>query len=290
MKHRLKMYLQFRKQSDAVKIMSLFALIAVVCLIHIIVHSGGIYRYLASPAEYVLSNQGSISQKHMDELRQSKDVALVSRQREVPITIAYKNSQAALNCTMVSKKYLDERFGASLTEGTKKIFMNKEAYSGFRQTLTEESGRETELPEPGQIQGETEFAVRYAVETASDASDGVEAPSVYKTAQLIVITDETLQEEGFVYSSWEESKLVKEADGLRVRFERHDLDGLHISNLQKRNFQIENEALIIEEEYEIQIKLLHIRYGLAGVILCLAAVFALRQYGLKSECRYDDKK
>ena len=99
-----------------------------------------------------------------------------------------------------------------------------------------------------------------------------------------------MQEEGFVYSSWEESKLVKEADGLRVRFERHDLDGLHISNLQKRNFQIENEALIIEEEYEIQIKLLHIRYGLAGVILCLAAVFALRQYGLKSECRYDDKK
>lgn len=290
MKHRLKKYLQFRKQSDAVKIMSLFVLIAVVCLIHIIVQAGGIYRYLASPAEYVLSNQGLISQKHIDDLRRSKDVAFVSRQKEVPITIAYKNSQAALNCTMVSKEYLDERFGASLTEGTKKIFMNTEAYSGFRQTLTEESGGGSELPEPEHIQGGTEFVVRYTVETPSDSSDGMEAPSVYKTAQLIVITDGTLQEEGFVYSSWEESKLLKEADSLRVWFEKHDLDGLHISSLQKRNFQIENEAVVIEEEYQIQIRLLHIRYGLAGVILCLVAVFALRQYWLKVECIYDDKK
>lgn len=290
MKHRLKRYWQLRKQNDAVKIMSFFVLAAALFSINIIAQAGSIYQYLYSPAEYVLSAQGMISQKHMDDLRQSKDVMLVSRQREMPITLAYKNLKAELNCTMVSKEYLDERFGASLTEGTKKIFMNKEAYSEFRQTLAEKSDGEIELPEPGQIREETKFVVRYAVEMASGASDGVEAPSVYKTAQLIVITDETLQEEGFVYSSWEESKLLKEADGLRVRFEKHDLDGLHISNLRKLNFEIENEAVIIKEEYEIQIKLLHIRYGLVGVLLCLVAVFALRQYWFKSECRYDDKK
>lgn len=283
MKHRLKKYLRIRRQSDAVKIMSLFVLVAAVCLIHIIAQAGSIYWYLDSPAEYVLSNQGVISQKHMDNLRQGKDVALVSRQRELPVTITYKNSKAEMNCTMVSKEYLDERFGAALTAGTKKIFMNREAYSGFWQTLSEERDGETELPEPARIQGGEEFAVRYAVETEPDDSDGAAAPPISKTAQLIVIHDETPREEGFVFCAWEDGKLLKEADSLRIRFAKHDLDGLHVSNLQKLNFNIENEAVIVEEEYEIQLMLLHIRYGVAGFLLCLIAVFALRQYWLKME-------
>lgn len=241
-------------------------------------------------AEYVLSGEGTVSQKRLDELWQCKDVAIVSRQMEIPITILYKNTKAALNCTMVSQKYLDEMFGTSLTAGTKKIFMNKESYAEFLQILYEENDREPELPEVGQMQGNMELTIRYAEEQNTDDSDGVDAVPVYKTAQLIVLCDETLQREGFVYSSCEDSRLLKEAVNLRVQFQKHDLDGLHISKLQNLNFNMENEADIVKEEYEIQIKLLHMRYGLAGVIICLAAVFVLRQYWVKVEHKYGDKK
>lgn len=44
MKHKLKRFLKLRKQSDGIKILSLFVLVAIACFIHMLIQVWEIYR------------------------------------------------------------------------------------------------------------------------------------------------------------------------------------------------------------------------------------------------------
>ena len=83
-------------------------------------------------------------------------------------------------------------------------------------------------------------------------------------------------EEGFAYTAETDSRLLKEANGLRVQFAKHDLDGLQVGALRKLGYEIQNEDVVITEEYELELKLLHIQYGLIFCALCVAAMLGFR--------------
>lgn len=284
MNNKIRSFLRLRKQSDTVKIICLFVLAATAFFISVIYHAWNIYRFVNTPAEYVLTGEGTVSQKRVDELIQMGDVAAVSRQMEVPVTVLYQGMSTTVNCSLLSQGYIEKLLAIKLPTGTKRIYMNETAFSEMLQGFSEENEDLTDVESLKPADGSTEFAIRYSMEeTIADpagvgaaASMEAAAAESYKSARLNVVKDDGLEEKGLTCTAEAEGRLLKEACSLRVLFDRHDLDGLHVEQLGKLGYTIENEEAVIAEENEIEIKLLHIQYGLLSFGMCLIAVFALK--------------
>lgn len=277
---RVRVFLKFRKQNDRVKFLCIFALAGTTFLVSSVYRIGEIYRYVNTPAEYVLRGNGTISKECVDALLQNEGVTRVSRQRDALITIKYRGAGEAVNCTMLSRKYIEERFGKMPGAGTKKIYMNEAAFFQLQQEWSDNNGNIEELEEQEQGGGNMEFDVRYIMEEElSDQGEGGTAPAQNdKSAKLVVVRTGVQREEGEVFAAEDDGRLLREADSLRVEFGQHDLDGIHVGDLRKMGYSIENEADVAAEEYEVKIKLLHIQYGMLSGGICFLAVFVL--YGV----------
>ena len=284
MNNKIRSFLRLRKQSDTVKIICLFVLAATAFLVSVIYHAWDIYRFVNTPAEYVLTGEGTVSQKRLDELIQMGDVAAVSRQMEVPVTVLYQGMSTTVNCSLLSQGYIEKLLAIKFPTGTKRIYMNETAFSDMLQGFSEENEDLTDVESLKPADGSTEFDIRYSMkDTMADpkgdgeaVSMGASAAESYKSARLNVVKDDEQEEKGLACTAEAEGRLLKEACSMRVLFDRHDLDGLHVEQLGKLGYEIENEEAVIMEENEIKIKLLHIQYGLLSFGICLIAVFALK--------------
>lgn len=308
MKGKILKFMRLRKQSDMVKVSCLFALAGIAAFASVCFHVWGIYVYADTPAEYVLIGEGLVSKKSVDELRQMEGVERVSRQMDETVQVMYRGVSAEVDCTGLSRQYVEGMSGVGVSEGeagfdgTKKIYMNEAAFSAWKQAVSEKGGDISELEAGG-----PEFEIRYsgvgdALEggdirdsgsgdtegvgnlTGVDTFDGEKDRGGYssgsssieqwKTAKLVVLEGGENEEEegsGFVCMVETDSRLLKEAYLLRIRFRKHDLDGLQGKALRDLGYEIQNERVLIEEEYEVKRELLHIQYGL---ILCAACVIA----------------
>lgn len=264
MNNRIQSFLRLRKQSDTVKVICLFVLAAAAFFASVIYHTWDIYRFVNTPAEYVLTGEGTVSQKRMDELAQMADVAGVSRQMEVSITVMYRGMSTAVNCSLLSQDYIEKLFDIKLPAGTKRIYMNETAFSEMLQGIAEENEDLMDAESLKPVDASTGMDIRYSV------------AETYKSAKLVVVKEDGQEEKAFTCTAEAEGRLLREAYGLRVLFERHDLDGLHVERLRKLGYEIENEEAVITEENEIGTKLLHIQYGLLSTGICLIAIFALK--------------
>lgn len=269
MNNKIRGFLRLRKQSDTVKVICLFALAAAAFFASVIYHTWDIYRFVNTPAEYVLTGEGTISQKRMDELAQMGDVAGVSRQMEVSITVMYRGMSTVLNCNLLSQDYMEKLLDIKLPIGTKRIYMNETAFTEMLQGISEENEDLTDVESLKLAASSTGVDIRYSVAES------------YKSAKLIVAKDDGQDEKALACTAEAEGRLLKEAFSLRVLFDKHDLDGLHVEQLRKMGYGIENEEEVITEENEIQTKLLHIQYGLLSFGICLIASFALKHAAQK---------
>ena len=284
MNNKIRSFLRLRKQSDTVKIICLFVLAATAFFVSVIYHAWDIYRFVNTPAEYVLTGEGTVSQKRLDELIQMGDVAAVSRQMEVPVTVLYQGMSTTVNCSLLSQGYIEKLLAIKFPTGTKRIYMNETAFSEMLQGFSEENEDLTDVESLKPADGSTEFDIRYSMEdTMADpkgdgeaVSMGASAAESYKSARLNVVKDDEQEEKGLACTAEAEGRLLKEACSMRVLFDRHDLDGLHVEQLGKLGYEIENEEAVIMEENEIKIKLLHIQYGLLSFGICLIAILTLK--------------
>lgn len=265
MNNKIRGFLRLRKQSDTVKVICLFALAAAAFFASVIYHTWDIYRFVNTPAEYVLAGEGTISPKRMDELEQMGDVAGVSRQMEVSITVMCRGMSTVIKCNLLSQDYMEKLLDIKLPTGTKRIYMNEAAFSEMLQGISEENEDLTDVESLKLAAGSTGLDIRYSM------------AETYKSAKLIVAKEDGQEEKDFTCTAEAEGRLLREAYGLRVLFERHDLDGLHVERLRKLGYEIENEEAVITEENEIRTKLLHIQYGLLSFGICLVAIFTLKQ-------------
>lgn len=289
MNNKIRSFLRLRKQSDTVKVICLFALAATAFFASVIYHTWDIYRFVNTPAEYVLTGEGTISQKRMDELTQMGDVAGVSRQMEVSITVMYRGMSTAINCSLLSQDYMEKLLDIKIPGGTKRIYMNDTAFSEMLQGISDENEGLTDVESLKLAAGSTGVDIRYSIEeTMTDpkgdgASVSMEpsAAEVYKSGKLIVVKKDGQEEKVLTCTTEAEGRLRKEAFSLRVLFDKHDLDGLHVEQLRKLGYTIENEEAVITEENEIGTKLLHIQYGLLSFGICLIAIFALKHAAQK---------
>ncbi len=283
MKNRIKTFLRLRKQNDLVKIICILGLAGVGFFASVMYHVWGLYQYVDTPAEYVLTGNEGISKKGMDELEHYKGVMQVSRQMDTSVTLTYKGSEGTMECTMLSQEYMENMFHIKVPSGTKRFYMNETAFDQWKQALMETNEQLGSVVGTAQSDGNLEIDVHYSMLdiSADDMFSGggdVSAGEVYKTAKLVVIKNEEEngeEEKSFVCTVGTDSQLLKDAFKLRVKFAKHDLDGLQVSKLRKMNYVIENEDVVITEEYEIKMKLFHAQYGLLCLAICAVAVFAL---------------
>lgn len=266
-------FFRLRKQNDVVKLICILALTGAACIANAVYHAGEMYGYVKLPAEYVLTGEDVIPQKHVNELVQMEDMAEVSRELELPVTVRYKGKEAVLTCRVLSTEYLEGAYGIEISGGTKRYYMNEAAFTELRQSLSEDEAGFTMEQEANTDEG-TEYSIQY-LEDSGIPEENETMTNSFKSAKLVVLKEGMLQEEALVCTAESGSRLTKEAVTLRVFYQKHDLDGLHVEALRKMGYLIENEEKVITEEYEMKIKLLHIRYGLFSGAICLVTVIVL---------------
>ena len=281
MKHKIKIFFKLRKQSDTVKIICILAMAGVGFLISIIYHAADIYSYVNTPAEYVISGEGMVLQQRIDDLLQSEKGTMSSRQKSIPVTIMYKGIAAAVDCQVVSKEYAEGVFGINAGGGTKRFYMDKESFLEWKQELKDISndgvdfnGTDINIEESEKKGGDMEIDIKYMTEEASGSltdggSTGEEgAANKYKTAKISVIKTDSVTER-LIFTVGTSKDFLTDAYSMRIRFKQHDLDGTHVEKIRKLGCSLENENTVLTDEYELKIKLLHIKYGLACFVICL---------------------
>lgn len=280
--NKIRYFIKLRKQNDTVKIIVLFVIAGLVSAVSILYHAGLIYHYVKTPVEYVLTADHVISTEQIGVVQQMEGVSRVSRQIEIPVTLRYQGAETEMQAVLLSQEYVEEMFGVKLPSGGSRIFMDKKTFSSVQTEWQDSREGSVEVKSRKLDDGRVVLDVRYRIAetTADDLSNddavsngGVEQPD--RPAQIIVAESRVQGEETFVCLADTENRLPREACSLRVQYENHDLDGLHVEQLTKLGYTIENEEMVLGEKYEIQIKLLHIRYGLVICAICLAGVFGL---------------
>lgn len=282
MLNKIRYFLKLRRQNDTVKIMVILVLAGVVSVVSILYHAGLIYYYVKTPVEYVLTADHVISTEQIGVVQQLEGVSRISRQIEIPITLQYQGAETEMQAVLLSQEYVEEMYGVKLPSGGRRIFMDEKTFSSVQTEWQDSREGSVEVKSRKLDDGRVVLDVRYRIaETTADDLSNDDAVSnggveqLDRPAQIVVAESRVQGEETFVCLADTENRLPREACSLRVQYENHDLDGLHVEQLTKLGYTIENEEMVLGEKYEIQIKLLHIRYGLVICAICLAGVFGL---------------
>lgn len=298
MRRKIRNLMKLRRQSDTMKIICILALAGICFLGSFIYHLAGIYSYVNSPVEYVLSGDRTVSEKYINELMQMESAMVVSRQKNIPVTITYKGLTTTLDCLVISKEYAENILGINTIDGTKRFYMNDETFLEWKQELEEsgETGEGIHVENGVQKNGGLELDIKYmpdeeevvgpqddgGASLSDDSSTTVLASPEYKTGKISVIKGEEIKEK-MVFTIGEAKDLQKNANSLRVRFRKHDLDGIHVEKLGKLGYSFENEDTVITDEYELKLKLIYIKYNLLCFAICLLSVCVMAHHLLLSE-------
>ncbi len=274
-------FLRYRKQSDTVKMICIFAMAGIASIVSMFYHLGKIYQYVQSPVEYRLIGETVITQEHIQAFMEMDGENGVTPSLEIPVTIKYQGKEAMVNCTLLSKAYMETVYNLPVAGSTKRYYMNEAAFGKLQADLRENGGVFFEQEDITDDGAEYEIKSLENVKAPEEGED-VEQPA-FRSAKLVVVKEGFEQEEPFVCAVENGTRLSKEAYSVWVQFQHHDLDGLRVAAFQKIGYGIENEEKLIAEGYEIKIKMLHIRYGMCLAIACLTAVSMLWHQILKNK-------
>lgn len=277
-------FLKLRKQNDTVKIICVLILIGVICLLRVLYYAGQIYRFVNTPVEYTLIGASTVNDEKLRELEQEKNVAAVSREMEIPVSIKYNGKTTSTFCVLLSRSYLERAYHVNVTGNGKVIYMNAAAAENLRLALLDQ-GIYTSLQSSAD---NTEYDIRYAEE-------GSDTPGSYRSARLVIIEDSLHDTLPFTCMVDAGTRLSKESTELRILLKQHDLDGMQTNGLQNSGYAIENENDMIKEGYELRIWMLHIGYEILIWGICTLSATVLwhqvkkdisRQMLIQDGCRW----
>lgn len=267
-------FFRLRKQNDTVKIICILILVGVFCLVQAVYHAGLIYQFVNTPVEYVLAGVITINDAKLREFEQTENVAAVSREMEISVSIKYKGTTVNESCVLLSRNYLERAYHVNVTGSEKVIYMNETAADNLRQTFIAQGIYISFQP----TADNTEYDIRYAEE-------GTESSKNYKSAKLVIIKDSLHDTLPFICMAEDGIRLSKESTALRILLKQHNLDRIQVNNFQYAGYEIENENDIIKEEYELKIRMLHIGYGVLiwGICTLSAAVLWHQVQNVKNQ-------
>lgn len=280
--NKIKYFMKLRKQNDTVKIIVILALAGIASAVSVLYYAWMIYHYVNTSVEYVLTADRAVSTEQVNTLLQLEGVTRVSRQRDIPVMLRYQGAETEVSAVLLSRDYVEEMFDMTLPSDVGRIIMNKAAFSDLQTAWSENRDGMAEIESQKQEDGSMVLDVHYCIaETMPDETAGDDAMEQEERPIRIIVTETAEQrEEPFVCLVDTDGSLLRKAQSLRVQYKSHDLDGLHVERLAKLGYALEKEEMILIEKYEVQIKLLHIKYGLLVCVICLVSVFTLgKSYG-----------
>lgn len=268
---KIREFLRLRKQNDTVKLMCFCILIGAGFFVNVLYHAGTLYHSVQSPVEYQLIRESKVTDEQISELAQEEDVSAVSRSLDIPVTVKYQGQETMMTCTMLSKSYIETVYGITASGSEKRYYMNEKAFkeiqTGFLENnVSLEKGNITEYGE--------EYKIQYLEEEEGSEEENM-PQQTFHSAKLVVLKEKTEQETALIFTV-EDGTGLNKADSARVLFSRYDLDGIRMENLTKMGYEVQNEQMLAMEEYEMKIRLFHIRYG---ILVC--AVFLVALYYMK---------
>lgn len=268
---KIREFLRLRKQNDTVKLMCFFILAGAGFFINVLYHAGTLFHSVQSPVEYHLIRGSTVTNEQISELAQEEDVAAVSRSLDIPVTIKYQGQETMMTCTMLSKFYIETVYDITASGSEKRYYINqaafKEIQAGFLENnVSLEKGDITEYGE--------EYKIQYLEEEEREEEENM-PQQAFHSAKLLVLKEKTEQEMPLIFTM-EDGTRLNQGDSARVLFSGYDLDGIRMENLTKMGYEVQNEQILAVKEYEMKIRLFHIRYG---ILIC--AVFLVTLYYMK---------
>ncbi|MDE6435386.1 MAG: hypothetical protein K2L07_14290 [Lachnospiraceae bacterium] len=270
---KIREFLRLRKLNDTVKIMCIFALAGAGFFINVLYNAEKLYHDMQSPVEYQLVRGNTVTNAQLSELAQIEDVAAASRSLDVPITIRYRNQEATMICTMLSKSYMETAYGILISGSEKKFYVNETAFEEIQAGFLRNN---VSFEKEGTTEHGAEYKIQYLEEEAGTEEENM-PQTISHSAWLVILEEKPEQEAALICTVEEGAKLSKKANSVRVLFAGHDLDGLRLTNLKKMGYEVQNEQVLAMEEYEMKIRLHHIQYGILICAICLVALYYMKK-------------
>lgn len=259
----IKNFLRKRKQSDAVKLITLFVLGGIVMLGMTMQRSMALYRLIKNRVEYVFTSvsPGGVTEAQIQYIRGLDYVQAVSREYQGEVMLRYGGSEVALPCRMVSEEYMENVYEISRS-GMQTFYVNHAAYeellkAGWYSSMSdgdEENAIAGILPEYD-IEGLENGVARLDIKSRIFEEEGMAAVGVMdKTA------------------------LSEHPERIRVAVTENDLTGENLRNLEKGGIVLVNETDAKRMVWEQEKEYLRLKYEAAIAVLCFAAAWCLKKY------------
>lgn len=248
-----KSFLKLRRQNDAVKIALLMILAAVGFFAGAVYRGVMLYRLINAPVEYILTGTGDLS-----EIEALEGVVAVSTQKEQTMTVLYRGKEYPVSYTVLSEDYLRAVFDIHKAGATPTVYMNQAAYRQFGSA-------------------ESKLSVSCVQEEVDSDAPGASGSPKQTTARLL-LTETILEKEqpqAFAIRTAPDMQIREQP--LRVCFQKRDLDGSQIKQLENLGFMLADREAQLPAEYEKKELLLRLKYEAGIGILCLIAAGAIKK-------------
>lgn len=225
-----------RRQSGKVKLALLLFGLAGTILASLGAQAGGFAAKVNQPVEYVLSSgtAGPVLDAKLRQLQEEPGVAAASRQREYSLT----NGGRSITVAELSEEYLARCFGLTGSGASQDFWLDPAAFRNFLGNGAQSPARLACQGEDGTVNGTFQMAESLA---------GREAQAVARGSSV------TLAESGTV----------------RVMLERASGNGT--ARLEALGFAVVNREKVLEQNYETELLMARLGWGLLSAALAVAA-------------------
>lgn len=234
---RLRALLRLRKESDKVKLALWLFLLAAVLAGKTAVTAGSYVSQIQSPVEYVLTSGevGAALDGKMQVILQNANVMGATRQREYALT----DGERSLMVTEVSGQYLADCFGLAESGSGTQVYLGRKVFYSF-------FGNGAQSP------------VRASVQTGEGQTVSGAFTLAEELPENLAITKGTTLTLGGSLN-------------LRVMLAGTDISGGAVSQLEGLGLTVTNRETVLIAEYENQLLLTRLSYGILSCILAAIA-------------------
>lgn len=271
-----KNFLRVRKQSDAVKLIVLFVLAAAGFLISAVFRGAALYRLVNAPVEYILTggSLGGSGSSRLSEIRELADTVAVSPQQTGSSTLLYQGQEYAISYTVLSEEYVRDIYQIRKSGASRIFYMNRAAHRQFGTAKTEfQAVCISGEPEADRAGGAgQQFTVKLLL--AEDILDQ-ESPQIF-----VIGSEMGMGSQGFTVSGTGNGVgMSGQSTRVRVCFQRQDLDGSQLRELESLGYSLENRETLLDTEYQKNQLLLRMKYEMLIGALLIVGALALHKFG-----------
>lgn len=252
---------KIRKQKDKVKLMVLFLLVGIGFFGQFIYEGIRLYQKVMTPVEYIMTGHspGGVTDAQMVEIRELKQVTVVSRQQERSLELSAQRGTLTLPCLEVSQSYLEIAYGIQSYSSMQVFYVNPPAYEELLKIMRE--------PE-------------YETEGAKECQMGYVLGNEETGMAKIILVEEGLPNDiPYAFHEGSSVSLAKNSTVVRIQMEQQDVDGMNEKRLQQIGLEPVNAGAVQDMACFLEQEILRMKYALLVAAISFLSVWCLKKYG-----------